>query len=47
MSCLNAELEKDVIIKQNKKRSGVYRWINLVNNKQYIGSSIDLGRRFK
>lgn len=47
ISYLNAELKKDVIIKQNKKKSGIYRWINVVNNKKYIGSSIDLSRRFK
>ena len=47
ISYLNAELEKDVIIKQNKNKSGIYRWINVINNKKYIGSSIDLSRRFK
>lgn len=26
--------------------SGVYRWTNKLNGKSYIGSSIDLGRRF-
>lgn len=44
---LNADLEKITIIKQNKSKSGIYRWINVINNKNYIGSSIDLGRRFK
>ena len=47
ISYLNADLEKITIIKQNKSKSGIYRWINVINNKNYIGSSIDLGRRFK
>lgn len=47
ISYLNADLEKATIIKQNKSRSGVYRWINVINNKTYVGSSINLGRRFK
>lgn len=47
ISYLNAELEKDIIIKQNKNKSGIYLWINVINNKKYIGSSIDLSRRFK
>ena len=47
ISYLNADLEKTTIIKQNKSKSGVYRWVNVINNKNYIGSSINLGRRFK
>jgi len=47
VSYLNADLERATIIKQNKSKSGIYRWVNVVNNKSYIGSSINLGRRFK
>lgn len=47
ISYLNADSEKDAAIKQNKSKSGIYRWTNVVNNKIYIGSSIDLSRRFK
>ena len=44
---LNSYLEKDKAIKQNINKSGIYKWINVINNKSYIGSSINLGRRFK
>ena len=44
---LNSDLEKDKAIKQNKNKSGIYCWTNVVNNKDYIGSSINLSRRFK
>lgn len=47
ISYLNADLEKATIIKQNKSKSGIYRWVNVINNKNYIGSSVNLGRRFK
>ncbi len=44
---LNSDLEKDKAIKQNKNKAGIYRLTNIVNNKNYIGSSINLSRRFK
>ena len=47
ISYFNADLEKAIIIKQNKSKSGIYRWVNVINNKSYVGSSINLGRRFK
>jgi group I intron endonuclease len=34
------------IRKALRKRSGIYSFINTVNNMQYIGSSADLGSRF-
>lgn len=43
---LNADLDKENIIKDNKGKSGVYRWTNKLNGKSYIGSSIDLSKRF-
>ena len=43
----NSDLDKDKAIRQNINKSGIYRWINIVNNKNYTGSSINLGRRFK
>ena len=43
----NADLDKLQIIKENKGKSGVYLLINLINGKTYIGSSVDLGRRFR
>jgi group I intron endonuclease len=31
---------------ENKNKSGIYMWKNLINGKQYIGSSVDLRNRF-
>jgi len=38
----NAEADKSKILKENKNKSGIYSWKNLINKKQYIGSAIDL-----
>ena len=38
---------KKTIIKENKGKSGIYRWTNLLSVKSYIGSSINLGRRLR
>ncbi len=46
ISYINVEKEKSRIIKENKGKSGIYRWINKLNGKIYVGSSADLGRRF-
>jgi len=43
----NADIQKLQIIKENKGKSGVYRWVCLVNGKSCIGSSINLARRFR
>ncbi len=43
----NAETQKKEILKDNKKKSGVYRWINIENEKSYVGSSVNMGIRFK
>ena len=37
---------KDIILKDNKNRAGVYCIVNKINNKIYIGSSLDLRFRF-
>ena len=37
---------KDLIIKNNKKKCGIYLWTNTLTNDTYVGRSIDLGRRF-
>jgi hypothetical protein len=42
----NADTDKLRIIKENRNKSGVYRWTNLINGKSYIGSSSNLGERF-
>lgn len=41
----NADTQKVLILKENKGKSGVYRWVNLENGKSYIGSSVNLSRR--
>jgi len=42
----NAEDNKAKILKENKKKSGIYMLTNLKNGKQYIGSSNNLKIRF-
>ena len=42
----NAEADKDKIIKENKNKSGIYMWKNIINKKKYIGSSQYLHKRF-
>jgi group I intron endonuclease len=41
----NAELLKDEILKDNKNQSGIYRWINNMNSKSYVGSGVNLTKR--
>lgn len=42
----NAETDKSLILSENKGKSGIYMWVNTINGKRYIGSSVDLHRRF-
>jgi len=42
----NADVDKAKIFADNRKKLGVYRWINNENGKTYIGSSINLSVRF-
>lgn len=37
---------KKQIIKENFRRSGIYLFTNLINGKQYVGSSVNLSKRF-
>lgn len=46
VSYANADILKEEIIKDNKGKVGLYRWVNLISGKTYIGSSAFLGRRF-
>ncbi len=46
VSYSNSDICKPLIIKDNNNKSGVYRWINNVNHKTYIGSSVNLTARF-
>jgi GIY-YIG catalytic domain/Cytochrome C oxidase subunit II, transmembrane domain/NUMOD1 domain len=41
----NSDVQKFDILKENKDKSGIYLWRNLVNSKIYIGSAINLRRR--
>ena len=41
----NADIQKSQILRENKGKSGVYRWVNLKNGKSYIGSSVTLPKR--
>lgn len=41
----NALLSKNVIFTENKKKSGIYRWVNKLNNNTYVGSGLDLSKR--
>lgn len=43
----NADLDKDKIIKDNKGKSGIYRWVNLTNGNSYVGSAVNLTKRFR
>jgi len=37
---------KKSIIKDNKNKSGIYKWTNKLTNDIYIGQSVDLSKRF-
>lgn len=43
----NSDLAKIQILSDNKNKSGVYLWRNLLNGKEYIGSSSDLRIRLR
>ena len=43
---LNNSLVKSLISKENRNMSGIYRWKNLINGKTYLGSSVNLSKRF-
>jgi len=41
----NSETSKEKILKENKNKSGIYRFKNLKNDKRYVGSALDLSNR--
>ena len=41
----NALINKSKILLENKGKSGIYRWINKLNNKTYVGSGLNLSKR--
>ena len=44
-SYLNSDLMQNLTILENKGKSGVYRWVNVLNGNSYIGSSINISKR--
>jgi len=40
------DVNKCLILEENSNKSGVYRLINKINGKSYIGSSLSLSKRF-
>lgn len=42
----NSDTDKLDILQDNKGRAGIYLWYNNISNKCYVGSSIDLSKRF-
>jgi hypothetical protein len=43
----NADLNKEEIIQDNKNKAGVYQFTNLLTGASYVGSSINLNKRFR
>jgi group I intron endonuclease len=46
-SYLDSKINLNLILKDNKNKSGIYRWTNKNTNDIYIGSAVNLNRRFK
>ena len=44
---VNPDRNKFIIYKENRNKSGIYRWNNLIRNMSYIGSAINLTRRLR
>jgi hypothetical protein len=42
----NVELDKSKIFLENKDKSGVYIWTNNITKSSYVGSSVNLNKRF-
>lgn len=45
MTYTNCDLEKNKILADNRNKAVVYRWVNNVNQKTYIGSSVNFTER--
>lgn len=43
----NPDTEKLDILKNNNKKTGIYRWTNISSGKSYIGSAVNLSVRLK
>lgn len=42
---VNADEDKNKILKDNLSKSGIYRWVHIDSGRSYIGSSINLAKR--
>lgn len=42
---INAETQKEIILSDNKNKSGIYKWVNTITGEFYIGSAINLYKR--
>jgi len=42
----DSEFQKEQIITENRGASGVYSWLHRTSKRRYIGSSVDITRRF-
>ena len=45
VSYSNADKDKSIIYKENKNKSGIYRWNNLETGDSYVGSALNLTNR--
>ena len=45
VSYKNAKINKSLIFKDNKDKAFVYRWINMLNGKEYLGSTTSAKKR--
>ena len=43
----NANKDKVKILNDNRGKAGIYQWVNKINGKTYIGSSVDLYNRLR
>ena len=43
----NAYIQKEQICRDNRGKTGIYRWTNVISGKSYVGSSINLSNRFR
>lgn len=42
----NADTQKELIVGDSRGKAGVYRWINKQNGNSYVGSAVNLTKRF-
>lgn len=41
----NAGSQKETVLKENRRLSGIYLWVNKLNGNTYVGSGLDLSKR--